>query len=238
MMMALVLVAAFAQQAAAPAAVPRVDGTRLRAGTTCYAMVRNGTPMGSTLQSIRPIRAGGVRAWDIVVHQRVGGGRFEMRDHFIVRRSDLRPIRFESRRGNRSAAGGWHEIAVDYGARRITGTRTGPDGTAPIDVALERPVWEGNLWGITFGSLPLREGARYRLPFWQYDNGFGSFIVNVVGTERVRRGEREVDAWVVEAGTHPERLARYRFARSDGFELGYSGGGMEQRVGGDCSGMG
>ncbi len=35
-----------------------------------------------------------------------------------------------------------------------------------------------------------------------------------------------------------ERLARYRFARGDGFELGYSGAGMEQRMGGDCSGMG
>ena len=236
MIAVLVAMAALAQQAAS---LPAVNGTRLRAGTTCYSMVRGGQAIGSTLQSIRPVRAGGVRAWDIVVHQRAAGGRFDMRDHFIVRRSDLRPIRFESRRGNRAAGSGWHEIALDYGERRITGTRTGPQGTAPVDVALEGPVWEGNLWGATFGALPLRAGGRYRLPFWQYDKGFGSFIVNVVGTERVTSGGRPVDAWVVEAGDNPEQLARYRIARRDGYELGYSGGGMEQRVGGgDCAGMG
>ena len=225
-------------QAMVPATLPRVDGRRLRAGSTCYVIERGGSPIGATFQSIRPARAGQVPAWRIVVHQRLAGGRFELRDEFLVRRNDLRPISLDSRRGTRSAGGAWHEIHVDYGAARITGTRTQPQGVQPIDVAAPGPVWEGNLWGLTFAALPLSDGARFRLPFWQYDKGFGTFIVNVTGTETVETPGGRTEAWVVEAGDDPARLVRYLISRRTRAELGYGGAGMQQRLGGDCSAMG
>jgi hypothetical protein len=232
------IIIAASAQAMVPVPVPRVDGRRLRAGSTCYAIERGGTPMGATLQSVEPARAGRVPAWRIVVHQKLAGGRFEMRDTFLVRRSDLRPISLDSRRGTRAAGAGWQEIRVDYAGQRISGTRTQPTGIQPIDVPLGRPVWEGNLWGLTFGALPLRDGARFSLPFWQYDKGFGAFTVNVVGSQSVATPTGRVDAWVVEAGDDPSRLARYLIAKRTGAELGYSAGDMVQRIGGDCRGMG
>lgn len=235
MLIAMIL-AASAQPMVTPD-LPRVDGRRIRAGTTCYAIERGGAPIGVTFQSISPTRARGVPAWRIVVHQRIAGGRFELRDSFVVRRSDLRPISLDSRRGTRSAAA-WHEIQVNYGSRRITGTRAQPDGVTPIDVPLTAPVWEGNLWGVTFAALPLRQGARFRLPFWQYNKGFGTFIVNVTGSQMVDTPTGRTDAWVLEAGDNPERLVRYLIAKRTGAELGYGAADMQQRIGGDCRGMG
>jgi hypothetical protein len=236
-MLTAMILAAWAQ-ALVPPAVPRVDGRRLQAGTACFAIERGGAPIGVTFQSVQAARAGRVPAWRIVVHQRVGGGRFELRDEFLVRRSDLRPIRLDSRRGARGASPGWHEIQIQYGATRITGTRTQQNGSAPIDVALGSPVWDGNLWGVTFGALPLREGGRFRLPFWQYDKGFGTFIVNVTGSEVVETPTGRTDAWVLEAGDDPGRLVRYLISKRTGAELGYGAGDMRQRIGGDCRGMG
>jgi hypothetical protein len=181
---------------------------------------------------------GRVPAWRIIVHQRLAGGRFELRDEFLVRRSDLRPISLNSRRGTRSAGAGWHEIQVRYGRQGITGTRAEPTGLKPISVALDGPVWEGNLWGITFAALPLKAGARFRLPFWQYDKGFGAFTVNVTGSEMVDTPAGKTDAWVVEAGDDPARLVRYLIAKRTRAELGYGRPDMRQRIGGDCRGMG
>ncbi|HEX8310056.1 MAG TPA: hypothetical protein VF614_01990, partial [Chthoniobacteraceae bacterium] len=87
-----------AQSLSVPRLVPP-DGSKLHPGTSCYAIVRGSDVLGATLQTIRPVRARGVPAWEIVVHQRIAGGRFDMRDSFVVRRSDLTPINFNSVRG-------------------------------------------------------------------------------------------------------------------------------------------
>jgi hypothetical protein len=233
-----VMILMTAAQAVQPATLPRVDGSRIRSGSSCYVIERGGNPIGTTFQSVQRARAGRIPAWRIVVHQRAGGGRFELRDEFLVRRSDLRPIGLNSRRGTRSAGSGWHDIQVAYTPRAITGTRAQPTGVQPINVPLDQPVWEGNLWGITFAALPLRQGSRFRLPFWQYDKGFGAFLVNVTGSQSVETPAGKVDAWVLEAGDDPARLMRYLIAKKTGAELGYSAGDMQQRLGGDCRGMG
>lgn len=217
-------------------AVTTPDGTRLRPGSVCYAIVQDGKVVGATLQVIRAGRAGAKRMWDIVVHQRAGAA-FDMRDHFLVARSDLRPISFDNRRGSEGSKG-WHRVALDYGPGRITGTRTDATGSSKIDVPLTGPIWEGDLWGVTFGALPLASGARFTLPFWQYDKKFGSFIVNVVGEEKAAAPDGTmVDSWIVEAGDDPAQLVHYRLAKNTGEELGYRIGGFEQRPGGDCTGL-
>ena len=194
--------------------------------------------MGATFQSIRPVRTRGVPAWRIIVHQRLAGGRFELRDEFLVRQRNLRPISLASRRGAPSVTKGWHRIRLDYGADRIVGSRETAAGTQPVDVPLVGPVWEGNLWGPTFAALPLRQGRSFELPFWQYDKGFGRFIVRVTGSETVPTANGGVAAWIVEAGDDPKKLVRYLISKRTGAELGYGAGGMRQRLGGDCSGMG
>lgn len=206
---------------AAQAALPAIDGTRLRPGTVCYAIARGETVMGATRQAVKAVIANGAPAWDVVIHQRVGD-KFDLRDHFVLRRTDLAPIAFDSRKS------GFEHVRVAYGPGKLVTTRP---GAAPVETALTGPVWEGNLWGLTFAALPLKQGAHFDLPFYQYDKGLGSFSLDVVGSEKV--GDR--DAWVVEAGG--DRKVRYLIGKADHAELGYAGGGFAQRLGGDCSGF-
>ena len=231
-MMTILLAAALAGEAIA---VP--DGARLREGTQCFTITRAGSPVGRTWQAIRAVRAGGRLAWDVVVHQRQDDGGFDMRDHFVVDRATLRPLSLESARGVERGARGWHRVSLRYEAGRIVGTRQTTQGVVPIDVALDHAVWDGNLWGLTFAALPLRQGGRYTLPVWQYDKGFGTFTVNVVGRERVEVPGGRVDAWVLEAGDDPAGLIRYVVAAGRPMEIGYSAGPFGQRLGGDCSAL-
>jgi hypothetical protein len=206
---------------AAQAALPAVDGSRLQPGSVCYAIVRGETVMGATLQAVKAITANGAPAWDVVVHQRVGD-KFDLRDHFVLRQKDLAPIAFDSRKSD------VEHVRVAYGPGRLITTRP---GAAPVEIPLTGPVWEGNLWGLTFAALPLAEGVHFELPFYQYDKGLGRFSLDVVGSEKV--GERE--AWVIETGG--DRKVRYLIGKADHAELGYAGGGFAQRLGGDCSGI-
>ena len=220
--------------AVAGASTPKMEGARLRAGSTCYTIVAGDKPIGTTLQTIMATREGGKPAWDIVVHQKVGNGAFEMRDHFVVDRRTLLPIRMDSQRGHERSEKGWHRVSVNYGKRGIRGTKETATGSTPINVLLSGPTWDGNLWGITFAALPLREAGAYSIPFWQYDKGFGSFTARVVGSEEVETPSGKIAAWIVEAGADPAQLARYSIAKVTRQELGYIAGPSSQRLGRAC----
>lgn len=201
------------------AAVP--DGNRLKAGTQCYTMVHGEKVMGVARQSITATRIKGVPAWDIVVHQLMPGGKFDMRDHFVVRRSDLTPITFENRKL------GVEHVRVAYSEGKAVATWADKPATT---AAFTGKIWEGNLWGLTFAALPLAEGATFKLPWYQYDKGLGSFDLAVVGSEKVA-GQ---DAWIVEATTDGRKV-RYFIGKTSRAELGYASGPFGQRLGGDCS---
>lgn len=221
---------------AATSASPRSpEGSLLKAGSTCYTISNGDKPVGTTLQTITALRDRGKPVWDIVVHQKVGNGAFDMRDHFVVDRKTLLPIRMESQRGKERTERGWHRVAVEYSPRSIRGTKETAVGITSIDVPLTGRVWDGNLWGVTFAALPLREGGTYTLPFWQYDQGFGTFIAHVVGSEPVETPTGKVEAWTVDAGTDPARLLRYRIAKMPRLELGYTAGEHAETIGGACS---
>ncbi|MCC2976560.1 hypothetical protein LK533_07715 [Sphingomonas sp. PL-96] len=230
-MKTLVMVAALATTGAA---TPKMEGGRLQAGSTCYAIVAGDRTIGSTLQTITASRDGGKPAWDIVVHQKLENGAFDMRDHFIVDRETLLPIRMDSQRGRGRNEKGWHRVSVEYGAHGLRGTKETATGSTPLDVALARPTWDGNLWGLTFAALPLKEGGTYAVPFWQYDKGFGAFTARVVGSEDLDTPSGKIAAWIVEAGDDPAQLARYKIAKTTRQELGYAAGPSAQRLGGVC----
>jgi hypothetical protein len=203
---------------------PAIDGARLTAGSQCYSIVRGEQPIGLTLQTVTATTAEGKPAWEVVVHQRIGGGRFDLRDHFVLRASDLTPIAFDSRKS------GVEHVRVAYGNGKLVTTR--PD--KPVaETSFEGRVWDGNLWGLTFAALPLAEGAHFELPFYQYDTGFGTFTLDVVGSDKVA----DQDAWIVEATSDGQRRVRYFIGKSSHAELGYGGSGFSQRLGGDCSGF-
>ncbi|MBU1384585.1 MAG: DUF3108 domain-containing protein [Alphaproteobacteria bacterium] len=216
------------------AAVP--DGARLAEGGTCYtlSMTRGEVtrPIGVTWQSVARTLRDGRPVLEIVVHQSVNGGAFDMRDEFVLDAATLRPISLTNRRK------GEVHVRAAYGADRITGERTGEDGAVtPIDVPLEGPVWEGNLFGLTFAALPLAEGAEFSLPYWQYDKGFGRFSVRVTGSETVETPSGAVEAWVVEAAPGADAPLRYLIGKADHRELSYRAAQGAQTLGGDCSAL-
>lgn len=208
--------------ALAQTTVPFVDGSTLKPSTACYAITRGDTVMGATFQKVSTTTADGVPVWDVVVHQRVGDGKFDLRDHFVLRRSDLSPIAMDSRKS------GVEHVRVAYANGKAITTRP---GAAPVETVLAGPVWDGNLWGLTFAALPLAQGAHFDLPFYQYDKGLGRFALDVIGSEQVNGR----DAWTVEVTAGDQRKVRYQIGKTDRAELGYYGGGFAQKLGGDCS---
>lgn len=210
--------------ALAAVATATPDGTRLAEGATCYTFAMGDKPLGVTWQSLRASEEGDTPVWDIVVHQRMIDGSFDMRDHFVLRRADLRPIRMASFKS------GEEHVRVFYSADKVETFRP---GSAAMVEELSSPVWDGNLWGLTYAALPLAEGAHFELPFYQYDKGFGRFTIDVVGSEDVAGRA----AWIVEADPGSGRKARYLIAKDAAEELGYSGGPIVQSPGGDCSAL-
>ena len=188
-------------------------------------------PVGITWQTVERDTVDGRPVLRIVVHQRVGDGAFDMRDEFLLEAATLRPISLEN------TISGQVHIRLEYQPDRIIGERIENGENTPIDVPLTGPVWEGNLFGQTFAALPLAEGAEFSLPYWQYDKGFGSFSVKVVGRETVRTPDGRIEAWVVEAGAEPGRTLTYLISTSGNRELGYRAAQGSQALGGDCSSL-
>jgi len=214
-----------------PAPVP--DGSRLAEGEACYtlSMTRDGQSraMGVTWQSLKRAERDGRPVLEVVVHQRMGT--FDMRDTFTLDASTLRPLELVNSRNGKA------HVTATYGDRRITGQRVEADGLHPVDVALPGPVWEGNLYGLTFAALPLAERAEFTLPYWQYDKGLGQFTIKVTGSETVATPDGPVEAWVLDAGASPEQRLTYLISKADHRELGYRAGPGSQTLGGDCSAL-
>jgi hypothetical protein len=217
-----------------PAAVP--DGRRLAEGGACYTInMTQGEvtrPIGVTWQSVQRATRDGRPVLEIVVHQSVNGGAFHMRDEFVLDAATLRPLSLVNRRK------GEVHVRADYADDRITGERTEADGTVtPIDVPLNGPVWEGNLFGLTFAALPLAEGASFSLPYWQYDKGLGRFSVRVTGSQTVETAAGPVEAWVVEGAPGEGPPLTYLIGKADHREISYSAAQGSQTPGGDCSAL-
>ena len=229
----LTLLAAMALQSAAPTVVP--DGGRISEEAKCFTLTMNrdgaSRPIGVTWQTIERDTVGGRPVLHVVVHQSVNGGAFDMRDDFLLDAASLRPIALENTRL------GQVHVRVRYEADRIVGEKIEAGVSTPIDVPLTGPVWDGNLFGQTFAALPLAEGAEFALPYWQYDKGFGTFSVKVVGKETVRTPDGPIEAWVVEAGPDEGRDLTYLISTSGNRELGYRAAQGSQALGGDCSSL-
>lgn len=210
--------------------IPVTDGARLAESRTCYTlnmtrgeMVR---PIGVTWQTVARGIRDGRPVLEVTVHQSLSSGAFDMRDDFVLDAATLRPISLVNTRQGKV------HVTARYGPDRITGERTEADGTIhPIDVPLDGPVWEGNLFGLTFAALPLAEGASFSLPFWQYDKGFGRFMVRVTGSRMVDG----LEAWIVEGGPEGSDPITYLISKADQRELSYSAAQGSQTPGGDCS---
>ena len=234
-MISTVFLAALSLAPMEPGFVPDIpDGARLFPHETCYAVELNGQVAGATRQSVHAAILGSRPVWRIEIHQRLPALEFDVRDVFLVDRSDLSAIRYESTRlaSSRSPA---RTVRVDYGSTAIRGSMRVGEAHTELEGSVQYPVWDGNLWGLAFAGMDLHEDARHTLPFWHYEKGEGVFNVRVLGSEFVPTPRGAVDAWVVEADGGSGSTTTYWIAKSDHAELGYSTGPIEQRLGGDCS---
>ena len=217
-----------------PAGLP--DGRRLTESRTCYTlnMTRDGVtrPIGVTWQTVEHSVRDGRPVLEILVHQSINAGAFDMRDQFVLDAATLRPLSLVNRRQGKT------HVTLAYGEDRITGERVESDGTVhPIDVPLDGPVWDGNLFGLTFAALPLAEGATFSLPYWQYDKGFGRFSVTVTGSTTVETEAGPTTAWLVEGSAEGGQTISYLIAKNEPRELSYSAAQGSQTPGGDCSAL-
>ncbi len=215
--------------------VVKPEGARLADQAACYTLTMTrgdqSRPIGLTWQTIERVPHEGGVALKVVVHQSVGGGSLDMRDEFLLDPATLRPLSLVNVRNGET------HVQVRYLDDRIVGERREGGVVAPIDVPLTGPVWDGNLFGLTFAALPLAEGAAFSLPYWQYDKGFGRFTVRVTGTETVATPDGPVEAWVLDAGADEASRLTYLVARGDNRELGYRAGPGAQALGGDCAAL-
>lgn len=212
------------------------DGARLSEARNCYTihMTRDGAsrPIGVSWQTVTRGVRDGRPVLEVTVHQSGYNGAFDMRDEFVLDAATLRPLLLVNRRN------GTVHVRATYSEDRITGERTAADGTTtPIDVPLPEPVWEGNLYGLTFAALPLAQGAEFSLPYWQYDKGFGRFSVRVTGSQMVETSSGPIEAWVVEASTRADRPIVYLIGKTDNREISHSAALGSQTPGGDCSAL-
>jgi hypothetical protein len=206
------------------------DGTKIHDDRACYIIFSgpwgHGTKLGLTWQTISHTRR---NVLDVVVHQKVDKGAFDMRDHFVLDAATLSPIRLESVRNGKPHA------SLEYANGHVTGWHVGEDGRRhDVDVIPPGPVWDGDLYGPT---LDLRAGAKFVVSFYQYDRGLGQFSLAVTSTERVMTPDGDVDAWVVHAGPSPGEMLDYLIAKDSRRELGYRGAKGYQLLGGDCTGL-
>ena len=211
------------------------DGTLLKLGDYCYTITADHDgatePIGLTFQTIHRQQVDGVDALAIVVHQHLSSGKFDMRDSFLLRRSDLRPIRLDNERN------GLPHVHLDYTADHVSGWKMVDGKKQPIDIGFAGPVWDGNLWGETFAALPLEVGKEYQLPVYQYDSGKGFFFVNAVGRKKLDTPVGAFDAWVLRAGLKKDEQADYYVGSGERLELGYAAGPSSQHLGGDCGAL-
>jgi hypothetical protein len=211
------------------------NGTDLALGDSCYT-ITTGTdgkeqPIGYVFQSLASDHIDGVDVLTIVVHQHLVTKKFDIRDRLVLRKTDLTPLHLDTDRD------GSPHVHLDYTPGRVTGWKMIGSVKKPIDVPLDGRIWDGNLWGVTFAALPLKAGANYRLPVYQYDSGKGEFFVTVVGEQKVTTPTGEVKAWVAEVGLKPDERVKYLIGQTSRMELGYIAGPMSQHLGGDCNGL-
>lgn len=219
--------------AAVPAS-PVPDATLLRDEDTCYALQRKQEDawidIGVTRQTVEHAEANGRAVLKVMVHQHGMGGSFDMQDFFVLNAENLRPISFENFRN------GERHVALTYSDTRVSGEMLQQDGSSTkIDVKLDAPVWEGNLFGLTFAALPLQGGEEYHLPFYQYDKGLGEFVVKVNGPTSFEKNGKTVDAISIDGGTEDGKLINYVIGLQPRRELAYLGENFRQVPGGDCS---
>ncbi len=211
------------------------DGRRLAPGQYCYimTMAENGSvkPVGVTFQSITQQQVDGIDALAVVVHQHMFDGTFDMRDSLLLHHDDLRPIRLNSDRDNKP------HVHLEYSDTHISGWKMVGMTKQPIDLAVSGPVWDGNLWGVTFAALPLQAGIPITLPIYQYNSGFGSFYLNPLSQSELKTTQGTYQAWTLKAGPSPSKQAEYTVSTQPGLEIGYTAGPSSQKLGGDCTGV-
>jgi hypothetical protein len=202
------------------------NGALIKNETSCYTTTVQKADkieiVGYTLQSIERSKKGDYEVFKITIHQRMFGGKFDMRDSFILDATDLHAIEFINERQ------GKQHVHLNYAKNKISGTRTKADGTTEvIEVPIQGPIWDANLWGVTFAAMPLTKGAQLRLPTFHYDKGIGEFNVNVAGIE--------TDIWQLDVGEEGKPKVRYQIGQSPRRELGVKAGPYTSFIGGDCT---
>jgi hypothetical protein len=202
------------------------NGAFIKNETTCYTTTaqkaNNVEIIGYTLQTIERARKNDRDIFKVVIHQRMFGGKFDMRDSFILDAHDLHAIEFINERQ------GKQHVRLEYGTNKISGTRLKSDGSIEaIEVPIQGLIWDANLWGVTFAAMPLTTGTKLQLPTFHYDKGLGVFNVDVKGLE--------AEVWQLDVGEEGKPKAHYQIGQSPRRELGVKAGPYTSFIGGDCA---
>jgi hypothetical protein len=227
--------------AALTASITPLSGRAIAPGKTCYTISRaspdGSKPFGKMSQIVERRRVNGVDALEISTHQQITSprGTINMKDVYLVRRTDLRPLSY------RNTTDGRTTIDLVYEEGRVVGTRDkvmGPKDNKgekiAVDLPLNGPVWDQGLWGETIAALPLKANGSYKVPSYHHAKGVGEMTFKVVGEQMIDTPKGRKRAWVVDAHTDPALVARYYIAKNGRKELGYLAGGISQSLSESC----
>ena len=214
----------------AAAALPPVDGARLRLGDACYAIQPRAPGDKAPGNVLRRVERVGNNRLRITVASRFNGGPL-LTSRMEVAFPSLRPIRTVEETDGRVG------LLVRYRDPSVTGTIVGENGRRKTSgELLPGPVWDEETLEFVASALPLEEDAHFDLPIFHFGRGSGVTQIDVRRAVSVDGfGPLPVPAWEVEAGTRSGIKIVLLIGRADRRLLAVDVDGVRSSLSADCS---
>lgn len=172
-----------------------LDAGRIAARQDTFEVFVANKPVGHVIVRTALERVDGRDA--VVRTERMRVGQLWNVDSMVLARPSLQPVLHRT--------SGFSDLELDFGDGRVTGARDDGPRRAPVDEALDEPVFLAAAMDLVLGALPLWEGYAARLAMFDPEQGEVIVRVEVGALDTLETPGGPVPAWRVRVrGTHFE----------------------------------